>query len=119
MTFYNAVITHSYYCIFYSVKAYLENKGISVEAPDEHRKSYEALKTFCIDRTLDIELLHSYEDVMLRANSLVRLFRFEKRKRGDFTYKIHAPANRSPAQESLQHANQFLQHIRTLTERNL
>ncbi len=38
-TFYIGVISHSYYSIFYSAKAYLANKNIRTKVPDEHRKT--------------------------------------------------------------------------------
>ena len=41
-TFYSSVISHSYYCIFYSAKAYLLMKGIKTEAPEVHKKTFEA-----------------------------------------------------------------------------
>src|SRR3989344_4146696 len=37
-TFYSSVISHSYYCIFYSAKTYLLTKGIRTEAPEVHKK---------------------------------------------------------------------------------
>ena len=39
-TYFSAVISHSYYAIFYSSKAYLLGKGIEIKAPEEHRKAY-------------------------------------------------------------------------------
>ncbi len=45
-TYYSSVISHSYYCIFYSAKAYLCIKGIRISAPEEHKKAYEAFKKF-------------------------------------------------------------------------
>src|SRR3989338_3473547 len=35
-TFYSTVISHSYYCIFYSAKAILIKEGIKTEAPKVH-----------------------------------------------------------------------------------
>ena len=43
-TFFHSVISHSYYSIFYSAKAYLLNKGIKTETPSEHLKTYQELK---------------------------------------------------------------------------
>ena len=36
-TFYSAVISHSYYCIFYSARAILLNEKINVEPPEVHK----------------------------------------------------------------------------------
>ena len=38
-TFYSAVISHSYYSIFYCAKTYLLTKGIKNKAPQEHKKT--------------------------------------------------------------------------------
>ena len=35
-TYYSSVISHSYYCIFYSAKAILIKEGIKTEAPKVH-----------------------------------------------------------------------------------
>ena len=40
-TYYSYVISHSYYCIFYSAKSYLAKKGIRTKAPEEHKKTYD------------------------------------------------------------------------------
>ncbi|MFT4309657.1 MAG: hypothetical protein ACMXYL_04170 [Candidatus Woesearchaeota archaeon] len=45
-TFYSAVISHGYYSIFYTAKAYLMSKGIKTESPEEHRKTYEEFRKF-------------------------------------------------------------------------
>ena len=43
-TFFNDVISESYYSIFYSAKAYLLSQGIETQSPEEHRKTYEEFK---------------------------------------------------------------------------
>lgn len=59
-TFYTAVISHSYYSIFYAVKAYLANKNIKTKMPDEHRKTYEIFKKFVKSKKLSKEVLKVY-----------------------------------------------------------
>jgi uncharacterized protein (UPF0332 family) len=113
-TYYSAVITHSYYGIFYCLKSYLLSKGITIDPPDEHRKTVEALRYYADMGILDKELLLCYEDVLLRADTLLGLVKSEKRKRGDFTYKIHAPANKIPAQESIRNAELIIEHFSAL-----
>lgn len=87
LTFYSAVISHSYYCIFYSAKAYLLKKGITVSSPEEHRKTYEAFKELVDKGELDVELLMLYEKVLVKADKLLGIFKIEKKKRGEFTYQ--------------------------------
>ena len=41
-TFYSAVISHSYYAIFYAARAILLTKGIEPKAPEIHKKTLEA-----------------------------------------------------------------------------
>ncbi len=113
-TFYSAVITHAYYCIFYSAKTYLLDKGIKLKAPEEHRKTYEKLREFVKLGILDVELLRLYEKVLIKAETLLEIFKFEKSKRGKFTYRKLAQANVEPAQESLDNAKTFFKHIYNL-----
>ena len=79
MTFYSAVISHAYYCIFYSAKAYLLKKGIKINAPEEHRKTYEAFKELTDKGELDVELLKLYEKMLVKADTLLGIFRIEKK----------------------------------------
>ena len=81
MTFYSAVISHAYYCIFYSAKAYLLKKGIKINAPEEHRKTYEAFKELTDKGELDVELLKFYEKMLVKADTLLGIFRIEKKTR--------------------------------------
>ncbi|HLD72028.1 MAG TPA: HEPN domain-containing protein [Candidatus Nanoarchaeia archaeon] len=116
LTFYSAVISHAYYCIFYSAKAYLLKKGIKVEAPEEHRKTYEEFKKLVLEGIIDVELLKFYEQAMIRAERLLGIIKAEKKKRGDFTYQIIPQANQEPAKESLDNAREFFRHIYNLCE---
>lgn len=110
-TYFSAVIAHSYYSIFYSAKAYLTKKGIEVSAPEEHKKSYEAFVVFVESGELDVELLKIYQKALVRAESLLGIFKEEKKKRGDFTYRTLPQANKEPAKESINHAKIFYKHI--------
>lgn len=110
-TYYSAVITHSYYSIFYGAKAYLAKKEIKVSAPEEHKKAFEEFKKFVESGELDIELLKIYQEALVRAEYLLGLFKKEKNKRGEFTYGTMPQANKEPAKESLEHAKIFFKHI--------
>ena len=109
-TFYSAAIAHAYYCIFYSAKAYLHQHDVKTAPPEEHRKVFEALKQFVHDGTLDVELLRLYEELLLKADALLDIFKAERKKRGEFTYQQIAQANREPAQQSIKHARTFFTH---------
>lgn len=113
-TYYSSVITHSYYAIFYSAKAYLLQKNIQVQAPEEHRKTYEEFKKIVESGELDVELLRIYQKALIRAETLLSIFFEEKRKRGEFTYKTLPQANEMPAEESINNSKIFLKHINSL-----
>lgn len=115
-TYYNSVISHAYYCIFYSAKAYLAKKGIKTEAPEEHKKTYYEFKKLVSEGIVDIELLKIYEDIIVKADTLLGIFKTEKKKRGEFTYKKLSRANLEPAKESLENAKTFFKHIKKLCE---
>jgi len=111
LTFYSAVITHSYYCIFYAAKAYLLKHGIKTSAPEEHKKTYLELKKLVEKGVVDMELLKLYEKIMIRADTLLGIFKIEKKKRGEFTYQKLPQANKAPANESLNNAKTFFKNI--------
>ena len=110
-TYYSAVISHCYYSVFYAAKAYLSKKGITVAAPEEHKKAFEAFKKFVESGELDVELLKIYQEALVRAEYLLGIFKEEKKKRGDFTYRTLPQANKVPAEESVAHAKIFFKHI--------
>lgn len=50
-------------------------------------------------------------DSMIRIYELLGIFKAEKTKRGKFTYRIIAEANRPFAEESLARAGKFIRNI--------
>jgi uncharacterized protein (UPF0332 family) len=114
-TFYSAVINHSYYSIFYCAKAYLLSKGIKVKMPKEHKNAYRAFANFVKRGIVDKELLKIYEDAMIKADSLLQIFKAEKGKRGLFTYEKLPQANKQPAFESLENAKKFFKSVYNIT----
>ena len=110
-TYFSAVIAHSYYSIFYGAKAYLAKKGIKVSAPEEHKKAFDEFKKFAESGELDVELLKIYQEALVRAEYLLGIFKEEKKKRGEFTYRTMPQANKEPAKESIEHAKIFYKHI--------
>ncbi len=113
-TFFHSVISHSYYSIFYSAKAYLLNKGIKTETPSEHLKTYLELKKLAKEGILSKELLDIYEDEIEKADSLLKIFKEEKSKRGSFVYNVKSEANKPYAQESIDHARIFISSIKSI-----
>ncbi len=110
-TFYSGVISHCYYSIFYSAKAMLLTKGIDTKAPEVHKKTLDEFKKQFIDSgILDIKLFMIYKKMIVKAESLLQIFKSEKKKRGDFTYNTISQANIDPANESLENAKTFFKH---------
>ena len=100
MTFYSGAISHAYYSIFYSAKAILLTKEIKTTAPQVHKKTYEAFKEYFVDSgIIDAELLEIYEDIIVKADELLQIFKDEKWKRGHYTYKTIPQANKEPAEQ--------------------
>lgn len=115
-TYYSAVVSHAYYCIFYAAKAYILTKGIKTEAPEEHKKTFEEFDKLVEKGIVDVELLKIYEKMLIKADALLSIFELEKGKRGKFTYKTLPQANREPAKESIENAQTFFKHIYYLCE---
>lgn len=110
-TYYSGVISHSYYSIFYCAKAYLLKKMVKVSAPEEHKKAFEEFRKFVESGELDVELLMIYQKALVKAESLLGIFREEKGKRGEFTYRTLPQANKDPAEESMKNAKTFFKHL--------
>ncbi len=113
-TFFHSVIAHSYYAIFYCAKAYLMSKGIKTKPPEEHKKTYLEFAKFVHDKTLDNELLEIYEEEITKADSLLKIFQLERKKRGIFTYNVKSEANIPYAKESLENAKKFISTVQSL-----
>ena len=102
------------HCFFDSAKSYLAKKGIKTEAPEEHKKTYNEFKNLVFQGIIDEELLKIYEDILIKAETLLGIFKSEKKKRGEFTYQKLPQANLEPAIKSLENAKTFLKHMRSL-----
>src|SRR3989344_2152330 len=110
-TYFSSVISHAYYSIFYTAKAYLVVKGIITKSPQEHKKTYNEFRKLVSFGVVDKELLRLYEEVLVKAEELLGIFKIEKKKRGEFTYQRISQANLEPAKESLENAKTFLKNI--------
>jgi uncharacterized protein (UPF0332 family) len=118
MTFYSSAIAHSYYSIFFAAKAMLLTKNIKTEAPEVHKKTFEAFKAHFVDSgLLDIELLTIYKKLIVKADELLEIFKNERWKRGHFTYHTIPQANKEPARQSVENAKKFVKNITVVIER--
>jgi len=89
----------------------LLSKNIETEAPEVHKKTLDAFKENFIDSgILDMKLLIIYKKMIVKAESLLEIFKIEKKKRGNFTYNTIAQANIEPANESIENAKTFFKH---------
>jgi uncharacterized protein (UPF0332 family) len=116
-TFFSNVISNAYYCIFYSAKSLLYKKGIVTESPDEHKKTLEEFEKLAISGEIDIELLKIYKSIVIKADELLGIFKREKSKRGNFTYKKLPQANLEPAKESIENAEKFFKNINLIIKK--
>lgn len=117
ITYYSSVISHAYYAIFYSTKAILLDKGIKTESPEVHKKTFEEFKTYFVDSgILDVNLLNIYHKMIIKADSLLQIFKDEKWKRGHFTYKTIPQANKEPAKQSIKNSSFFVKNIKKVLE---
>jgi len=113
-TFYSGVISHAYYSIFYCAKAMLLSKNVVTEPPDIHRKTFEEFQRAFIDTgLLSLKLLVIYREMVIRAETLLEIYRKEKGKRGRFTYNTIPQSNEPPAEESIRNAKTFFRHCST------
>jgi len=115
-TFFNNVISESYYAIFYSAKAFLLSLEIKTEPPEEHKKTYEEFKKIVESKRLNKRLAEIYEEESGKAEALLKIFFDEKRNRGRFTYNVNANANKSFAEQSIKNAKFFCSTIKHLIE---
>ncbi len=112
-TFYSAVISHSYYAIFYSTKAYLTSKNINLKSTQgQHQQVYFKFKKLVREGIIEEELLKIYEEVKIKAEVLLDIIKNERDKRHNFTYETIPQANKSPAGESLKNAEFFVAHMK-------
>ncbi|MGE0792842.1 MAG: hypothetical protein AB7V77_01525 [Candidatus Woesearchaeota archaeon] len=110
-TYYSNVISCAYYSIFYSAKALLISKNIITKSPNEHKKTLDEFKELVEIGLIDMELLKIYSTILIKADSLLKIFEKEKSKRAKFTYKTLPQANKLPAEQSIKGAEYFLKNI--------
>ena len=116
-TFFNDIISLSYYSVFYSAKAYLISKGVKTQPPEEHKKTYDEFAKFVKMGILDKELLDIYENAALEAETLLNIFLIEKKNRGRYTYNVNANANMPFAKDSIENTKKFTRTITAILKR--
>lgn len=117
LTFYSNVISNSYYAIFYSAKAYLLSRNISLLSKQgEHQQVYFKFRKLVYENIIDWELLTIYDDLKIKAEELLDILHSEKTKRKTFTYESVSQANQAPAEESVKNAMFFVAHIKMLID---
>ena len=115
VSFYSAVISHSYYAIFYAAKAILPTKDVETKSPEVHKKTFDEFKLRFVDtEELDLSFLKIYKKLIVRADALLEIFKHEKWKRGNFTYQTIPQANKEPADDSLKNSKFFVSNIMRL-----
>ncbi len=113
-TFYSSVISHAYYSIFYGAKAYLLKKGFSIPEQGQHNAVYISFRKLVRQGKIAEELFDLYEEVRVKAETLLEIFEKEVENRTKFTYKTLAQANKDPARDSITNAHTFLLEIKGL-----
>ena len=76
-----------------------------------HKKTLNEFESLVKEGKIDIELLKIYKKMIVRADTLLEIFRLEKSKRGHFTYQRLPQANLEPAGESVDNAVFFFRNI--------
>lgn len=116
-TFYSSVISHAYYAIFYSAKAYLASKKIALSSEQgQHQQVYYKFSRLVKEGVVDMELFKIYEEIKIKAEFLLDIFGGEKKKRNDFTYRTIPQANKQPAEDSLNNSIIFVSNIRRMAQ---
>lgn len=114
-TFYNGVIAHSYYSIFYCAKALLLKENVKTKAPQVHKKTLQQFEKVLVKTgKLDFKLLHIYKKIIVKADELLSIFSEERSKRGAFKYQKLPHANKEPAKDSLNNALKFFKNTNVL-----
>jgi uncharacterized protein (UPF0332 family) len=116
------VINASYYSMFYTVRALLENEGLKLRSDlSIHLVAFDAMIHFFyvtgkLEKRLVEYFVESREEAAEllgreKAEELVQDYLFEKKKRGIFTYEMGKFAIEAKARTSLERAGKFYEEI--------
>ena len=114
ITFYSAVITHAYYGMFYSAKAYLISKSVSLPEQGQHNAVYHKFKQFVKKGEIDKELLIIYDALRIKAEMLLEILDQEEENRTNYTYYTLPQANKAPAEKSIETSQVFVSNMKAL-----
>ena len=106
-TFFSNVVSNSYYCIFYSAKAFLYIKGIITTPPDEHRKTLEEFEKLAEEYEISIINLIAPNTKEERAKEILNN---EKK----FTYLVSVAGTTGARGEVSEQSLEFVKKIRPL-----
>ena len=96
---------------------YLLSKGIKTSPPSEHKKTFEHFRNLARAGVIRNDILKIYEQEYKKAETLLKIFKSEKGKRGHFIYQRIAQANKEPAEVSMKDSGIFFKHINKICER--
>ena len=123
------VVNASYYSMFYTARALLENEGIKIKTDlSIHAVTFDTLVYyFYLTGRLQKELLDDFveakEDAAellgkQKADELIEEYFFEKKKRGTFTYNMGEILVKSKAKTSLERAQKFRRELKKIITKN-
>lgn len=58
-----------------------------------------------------------YNNIFGKADELLQIFKDEKWKRGNYTYKTIPQANKEPAEQSINNSIKFIKDIKSIIEK--
>jgi len=122
------VINASYYSMFYTARALLENDGIKIKGDFSiHTITFDAfIHFFFVTEKLQKRLFENYIEAQeeaaellgqQKAKELVEEYSFEKGKRATFTYNTAEFAMKTKAETSLERAKKFNREIKKLIKK--
>lgn len=121
------VINASYYSMFYTVRALLENEGLKLRSElSIHLVTFDAVVHFFyttgkLEKRLVEYFVQGRDEAAellghTKAEELMKDYLFEKTKRGIFTYEMGKFAIESKARTSLERAGKFYEEITKILE---
>ncbi|MBU2638913.1 MAG: HEPN domain-containing protein [Nanoarchaeota archaeon] len=111
-SFFDWSIQAAYYAMFHAANALLATKRVKITSIDSHASALYAFgKHFILSGELAEELFVIYGQAEEKAMALFSSLAEEKEKRGFSAYQRLSRMNMEPAEESIEHASEFLRAI--------
>jgi uncharacterized protein (UPF0332 family) len=121
------IINASYYSMFYTVRALLENAGINLKSDlSIHTLAFDTLVYFFyLTGKLEKKLFEVFAEAQEeatellgkeKADSLIQEYLWEKKKRATFTYETGEFAMQNKAKTSFERAKKFNEQIRAIMD---